>query len=141
MKKYSIFDCSIIHLPKIHSRQGNITPVQNNFTIPFEVRRIYYLYDIPGGESRGAHGHKNLESLVIAVSGSFDVTVDDGYNKKTVQLNRPYLGLNLKPGIWRDLSNFSSGAICLVLASDVFEEEDYLRNYNDFLDFKKNTAL
>ena len=141
MSRISIFDCNIIHLPKIHSKQGNITPVQNNLNIPFNVKRVYYLYDIPGGESRGAHGHKDLESLIIALSGSFDVTVDDGFNKKTVHLNRPNLSLNLKPGIWRDLSNFSSGAICLVLASDVFKEEDYLRDYNDFLDFKKNTAL
>lgn len=138
MSQFSIFDCNIIHLPKIHSRQGNITPVQNNVNIPFEVKRIYYLYDIPGGESRGAHGHKELESLIIAVSGSFDITIDDGFNKKTVQLNRPYLGLNLKPGMWRDISNFSSGAICLVLASEKFDKNDYLRNYNDFLKFKKN---
>lgn len=138
MSQFSIFDCNIIHLPKIHSRQGNITPVQNNVNIPFEVKRIYYLYDIPGGESRGAHGHKELESIIIAVSGSFDITIDDGFNKKTVQLNRPYLGLNLKPGMWRDISNFSSGAICLVLASEKFDKNDYLRNYNDFLKFKKN---
>lgn len=141
MSKYSIFDCNIIHLPKIHSRQGNITPVQNNLNIPFEVKRIYYLYDIPGGESRGAHGHKDLESLIIAASGSFDVTIDDGFNKKTVQLNRPYLGLNLKPGMWRDISNFSSGAICLVLASEKFDEKDYFRNYDDYLNFKKGAKI
>jgi hypothetical protein len=139
MIKFSIFDCSIFHLPKIHTIQGNITPVQNNFNIPFDVKRIYYLYDIPGGESRGAHGHKDLESLIIAVSGSFDVTIDDGFNKKTVQLNRPYLGLNLKPGMWRDISNFSSGAICLVLASEKYDENDYFRNYDEFLNFKKET--
>jgi hypothetical protein len=141
MSKYAVFDCNIIHLPKIHSRQGNITPVQNNINIPFEVKRIYYLYDIPGGESRGAHGHKNLESLIIAVSGSFDVTIDDGFNKKTVQLNRPYIGLNLKPGMWRDISNFSSGAICLVLASEKFVEKDYLRSYDEFLNFRKGTII
>lgn len=136
MNAFSIFDCSIIHLPKIHSRQGNITPVENGINIPFVVKRIYYLYDIPGGESRGAHGHKKLESLIIALSGSFDVTIDDGVNKKTMQLNRPYLGLNVKPGMWRDISNFSSGAICLVLASDKYDVEDYLRNYEDFLMFR-----
>ncbi|MES2654546.1 MAG: FdtA/QdtA family cupin domain-containing protein [Bacteroidota bacterium] len=136
MSQYSIFDCNIIHLPKIHSRQGNITPVQNNTNIPFEVRRIYYLYDIPGGEARGAHGHKELESLIVAVSGSFDITIDDGFNKKTVQLNRPYLGLNLKPGMWRDISNFSSGAICLVLASLIYDESDYIRDYNKFIELK-----
>ena len=141
MKKYTVFDCSILHLPKIHSRQGNITPVENNINISFEVKRIYYLYDIPGGESRGAHGHKDLESLIIAVSGSFDVTIDDGFNKKTLQLNRPNLGLNLKPGMWRDISNFSSGAICLVLASAKFDENDYFRNYNDFLNFKEGTQI
>jgi hypothetical protein len=139
MKKYSVFDCNILNLPKIHSRQGNITPVQNNVNIPFEVKRIYYLYDIPGGESRGAHGHKELESLIVAVSGSFDVSIDDGLNKKTVQLNRPYLGLNLKPGMWRDLTNFSSGAICLVLASHPHNEGDYIRDYNDYLRFKDDS--
>lgn len=137
MSNYSVFDCNIIHLPKIHSRQGNITPVQNNVNIPFEVKRIYYLYDIPGGESRGGHGHKELESLIIAVSGSFDVTIDDGFNKKTIQLNRPYLGLNLKPGMWRDISSFSSGAICLVLASQIFDKDDYLRDYDEYINFKK----
>jgi len=133
MKKNTVFDCNIVHLPKIHSRQGNITPVENNVNIPFDVKRIYYLYDIPGGESRGAHGHKDLESVIIALSGSFDVTIDDGENKKTFQLNRPYMGLNIKPGMWRDLSNFSSGSICLVLASHIYNENDYIRNYEDFL--------
>lgn len=133
MNKYTVFDCSIIHMPKIHSRQGNITPVENNINIPFDVKRIYYLYDIPGGETRGGHGHKELESVIIALSGSFDVTIEDGVNKKTVQLNRPYLGLNVKPGMWRDISNFSSGSICLVLASHTYNELDYVRDYNEFL--------
>lgn len=141
MKSYSVFNCDVLHLPKIHNRAGNITPVENGIHIPFEVQRIYYLYDIPGGESRGAHGHKMLESVIIAVSGSFDVTIDDGINKKTVQLNRPYVGLNVKPGIWRDISNFSSGAICLVLASMKYDEGDYIREYNDFIDFKKSLKL
>ena len=136
MKKNSIFDCSIIHLPRIFNRAGNITPVENGENFPFVVKRIYYLYDIPGGESRGAHGHRQLESLIVAVSGSFDVTVDDGMNKKTVNLSRPYMGLHLKPGIWRYLSNFSSGAICLVLASEIYLEGDYIRDYHTFLDFK-----
>jgi uncharacterized RmlC-like cupin family protein len=116
---------------------GNLTSIENLKNIPFEVKRIYYLYDIPGGESRGGHGHKLLESVIIAVSGSFDVTVDDGVNKKKIQLNRPYWGLNVKPGMWREITNFSSGAICLVLASDLYDTEDYIRVYSDFLDFKK----
>jgi hypothetical protein len=131
----SIFDCYCLHLPRIHNRAGNITPVENDNTIPFKVKRVYFLYDIPGGESRGAHGHKNLESLIVAISGSFDVTIDDGVNRKTVQLNRPYIGLHLLPGIWRDISNFSSGAVCLVLASEVYNQEDYIRTYDDFLKF------
>ncbi|MEO6233227.1 MAG: FdtA/QdtA family cupin domain-containing protein, partial [Ferruginibacter sp.] len=126
-----------IHLPRINNRVGNITSVENLINIPFEVKRIYYLYDIPGGESRGGHAHKELESLLVAVSGSFDVTVDDGINKKTIQLNRPYLGLNIKPGMWRDISNFSSGAVLLVLASQSYIENDYIREYSHYLDFKK----
>jgi hypothetical protein len=133
MKNFSIFDCHVVHFPRIQNPAGNITPVENNKNIPFVVKRVYYLYDIPGGESRGAHGHKELESVIIALSGSFDVTIDDGKNKKTVQLNRPYMGLNIKPGMWRDLSNFSSGSICLVLASHKYDELDYIRNYNEFL--------
>ena len=132
----NIFDCSIIQLSKIHNRSGNITVVENLINIPFSTNRIYYLYDIPGGESRGAHGHKQLEQLIVAASGSFDVTIDDGINKKTVHLNRPNMGLNIKPGIWRDLSNFSSGAICLVLASLPYQVDDYIRDYNEFLKYK-----
>lgn len=137
MKKYSIFDCSIIHLPRVHNRVGNITSVENMKNIPFDTKRIYYLYDIPGGESRGGHGHKEMESLIIALSGSFDVTVDDGINKKTIQLNRPYLGLNVKPGMWRDISNFSSGSVLLVLASHLYTEDDYIRTYSEYLAFTK----
>jgi len=136
MVNNTVFDCNIIHLPRIHNRAGNITPVTNFTNIPFAVKRIYYLYDIPGGESRGAHGHKSLEQLIIAISGSFDITIDDGKNKKTVQLNRPYMGLHLKPGLWRDISNFSSGAICLVLASEHYNEQDYIRDYQEFTRIK-----
>ena len=136
-QRVSVFDCDIVHFPKIHNRAGNITSIQNNIEIPFSVQRIYYLYDIPGGESRGAHGHKELEQLVIAASGSFDITIDDGKNKKTVQLSRPYMGLHIKPGIWRDITNFSSGSICLVLASHCYTEADYLRNYDEFLAYVK----
>ncbi|MEO3404323.1 FdtA/QdtA family cupin domain-containing protein [Mucilaginibacter sp. CAU 1740] len=135
-KTTTVFDCNIIHLRRIHNRAGNITPVENNIHVPFDVKRVYYLYDIPGGESRAAHGHKQLEQFIVAASGSFDLTIDDGINKKTVQLNRPYMGLHVKPGIWRDISNFSSGAICLVLASMLYTEEDYLRDYPDFKQYK-----
>lgn len=132
----TVFDCSIIHFPKIYNRAGNITPVQNGIEVPFDIKRVYYLYDVPGGESRGAHAHKILQQVIIAASGSFDVTLDDGKNKKTVNLNRPYFGLHILPGMWRDISNFSSGAICLVLASELYTQEDYLRDYNDFIAFK-----
>jgi hypothetical protein len=135
-KNYTIFDCSIIHFPKIHNRAGNITPLENNRDIPFDIQRIYYLYDIPGGESRGAHAHKSLQQVIVAASGSFDVTIDDGRNKKTVHLSRPYFGLHLFPGMWRDISNFSSGAICLVLASAHYNENDYIRDYSTFLDYR-----
>jgi hypothetical protein len=136
-KLSTVFDCNIIHLNKIHNRVGNITPVENNVHIPFAVKRVYYLYDIPGGESRAAHGHKQLEQFIVAASGSFDITIDDGINKKTVQLNRPYMGLHIQPGIWRDISNFSSGAICLVLASMLYTEADYLRDYGQFKNYKQ----
>jgi len=134
---FTIFDCTIIELPRINNRAGNITPIQNGIDLPFSVQRIYYMYDIPGGASRGAHGHKNLQQLVVAASGSFDITLDDGRSKKTVQLNRPSLGLYIKPGIWRDITNFSSGAICLVLASSPYIEDDYIRDYEAFKQYKK----
>jgi hypothetical protein len=134
---FTVFDCTIIHFPKIHNRAGNITPITNLETIPFSIKRIYYLYDMPGGESRGAHAHKTLEQVVVAASGSFDITLDDGKNKKTVHLARSYMGLHLLPGMWRDLSNFSSGAICLVLASQLYNEKDYIHDYREFLEWKK----
>lgn len=136
--KFTVFDCHIIHFPKIYNRAGNITPVQNSIEVPFEIKRVYYLYDIPGGETRGAHAHKNLEQTVIAASGSFDITIDDGKNKKTVNLSRSYMGLHVHPGIWRDISNFSSGAICLVLASSEYNQDDYIREYEEFLNFKNS---
>ncbi len=136
MKKYSIFDCSIIQLPRIYNRSGNITPVENEVNVPFKIKRIYYLYDIPGGETRGGHAHYKLEQLIVAAGGSFDVTLDDGKNKRTVSLNRPYVGLHVKPGLWRDLSNFSSGAVLLVLASEIYLESDYIRDYEIFKQIK-----
>lgn len=132
----TVFDCHVIHLPKIYNRAGSITPVQNNIEIPFAVKRLFYLYDIPGGEERGAHAHKTLHQFIIAASGSFDITIDDGKNKKTIQLNRPYMGLHIKPLIWDFMSNFSSGAIALVLASDFYDENDYIRDYDAFKKIK-----
>lgn len=132
----TIYDCSVLYLPKIHNRKGNITVVENDYDIPFEIERIYYLYDIPGGEERGGHAHKNLHQLIIAASGSFDVLIDDGRNKRIVNLNRPNIGLYLVPGLWREIINFSSGAICLVLASNRYDNEDYIRDYYRFIEVK-----
>ena len=137
-RNYTVFDCAIVHLPKIQNPAGNITVVENEMGLPFIMKRIYYLYDVPGGESRGAHAHKKLQQLIIAASGGFDVTLDDGMNKKTVQLNRPYFGLHTYPGMWRDLSNFSSGAICLVLASELYDADDYIRDYEEFIRYKNS---
>lgn len=137
MAGFSVFDCSILELDKHHSdRKGNLTVVENGKTLPFDVKRVYYLYDVPGGESRGAHAHRELEQLIVAVSGSFTVTLDDGSNKRSFFLNRPYQGLYVRPGLWRDLDDFSSGAVCMVLASEIYQEQDYIRDYQEFLSFK-----
>jgi hypothetical protein len=138
MKCTTIEDCSVLTLPKIHNLAGNITSINEFVEVPFGIKRVYYLYDVPGGESRGGHAHKALQQLIIAASGSFDVTIDDSYSKKTIQLNRPYFGLHLQQGIWRDISNFSSGAICLVLASELYYQDDYIRDYEEFIKFKKH---
>jgi hypothetical protein len=132
----TVFNCNVLTLPKIYNRAGNITALNNSIDIPFDVNRVYYLYDVPGGEDRGGHAHKELQQLIVAVSGSFDITVDDGRTKKTVSLNRPYYGLHVIPGIWRDLTNFSSGAICLVLASHKYDADDYIRDYKEFMQIK-----
>ena len=135
--KYNVFDCSMVELDRHHSdRKGNLTVVENGETLPFDVKRVYYLYDVPGGENRGAHAHKELSQLIIAASGSFTVTLDDGKCKRSFFLNRPYQGLYVKPGMWRDLEDFSSGAVCMVLASDVYLAEDYIRDYQEFLKFR-----
>lgn len=135
--KSSVYDCNIIELNKHHSqRKGNISVVENQITVPFSTKRIYYLYDVPGGETRGGHAHKNLYQLIIAASGSFTVTLDDGNVKRTFMLNRPYQGLLVKPGIWRTLDDFSSGSVCLVLASEVYDESDYIRTYDEFLNYR-----
>ncbi len=132
----TVFDCVMMELPQVHNVAGNITAIENEKNIPFAVKRIYYLYDVPGGKERGAHAHKKLQQYIIAASGSFDVTLDDGLNKKTVTLNHPNRALYLVPGIWRELSNFSSGAICLVLASDIYNQNDYIRDYKKYINFK-----
>jgi len=135
--KITVFDCEILELPRINNRSGNITAIENREEIPFDIKRIFYLYDIPGGESRGAHAHKKCHQFLVAASGSFEVQLDDGKVKKLVMLNQPFLGLHIPPGIWASEVNFSSGAICLVLASNKYDENDYLRDYQKFLDFKK----
>jgi len=137
MAKYSVYDCSVIELNKHHSdRKGNLTVVQNGLTVPFDVKRVYYLYDVPGGESRGSHAHRELSQLIVAASGSFRVVLDDGSVKRSFILNRPYQGLLVKPGIWRDLDDFSSGAVCMVLASEVYQPEDYIRDYEEFINYR-----
>lgn len=129
----TIYDCSIVELQKHHHAEGNLTVIQNSIQLPFDVKRVFYLYDIPGGESRGAHAHKECHQFLIAASGSFEVFVDDGNAKRTIQLNRPFYGLHVPPGIWAAEQSFSSGSVCLVLASDSYQESDYIRNYDDYL--------
>ena len=129
----ALSDCRIIQLPKIADARGNLTFIEGSRHIPFEIRRVYYTYDVPGGTDRGGHAHKALHQLIIAMSGSFDVTLDDGRNKKRFHLNRSYQGLYVCPMIWRDLDNFSSGSVCMVLASNIFEVADYIRDYDEFI--------
>lgn len=139
IRKYNVFDCTMVELDRHHSdRKGNLSVVENGQTLPFDVKRVYYLYDVPGGENRGSHAHKELSQLIIAASGSFTVTLDDGKCKRSFFLNRPYQGLYVKPGMWRDLEDFSSGAVCMVLASDVYLKEDYIRDYQAFLEFRNS---
>ena len=138
MEKYSVNDCLVLDLNKHHSdRKGNLTVVQNGVTVPFDIKRVYYLYDVPGGESRGSHAQRELSQLIVAASGSFRVVLDDGSAKRAFVLNRPYQGLLVKPGIWRDLDDFSSGAVCMVLASEVYQPEDYIRDYDEFMSFRQ----
>lgn len=136
MKKPTVYDCSIISLPALKNRSGNITPVSNNKEIPFAIKRIFYIYDIPGGEDRGAHAHKECHQFLIAASGSFEIELKDGTTKRTIMLNRPYYGLHIPPGIWAAEKGFSSGAICLVLTSHKYNEFDYIRDYDEYLNYK-----
>jgi dTDP-4-dehydrorhamnose 3,5-epimerase-like enzyme len=129
----AISDCCLIDLPKIHDPRGNLTFIENNHQVPFKIKRVYYLYDVPGGSTRAGHAHKDLQQLLIAIAGSFDVLLDDGLEKKIIQLNRSYNGLYIPPLTWRVLDNFSSGAVCLSIVSDIYKESDYYRDYDEFL--------
>lgn len=129
----SIQECKILSLPVVHDRRGNLTFIESSKIIPFEIKRVYYLYDVPGGAERGGHAHKQLHQLIIAMSGSFDVLLDDGKDKKKFHLNRSYSGLYICPMIWREINNFSSGSVCMVLASTFYDEEDYYREYSEFM--------
>lgn len=133
----TVYDCGIITMGQHHSdRKGNLTVAENGVTLPFDVKRIFYLYDVPAGENRGSHAHRNISQLIIAASGSFSVTVDDGATRRTFFLNRPYQGLYIPEGIWSWLDDFSSGAVCMVLASGYYDEGEYLRNYSDFKEYR-----
>jgi dTDP-4-dehydrorhamnose 3,5-epimerase-like enzyme len=131
--KMSIEECQIIELPKITDHRGNLTFIENDKHIPFDIKRVYYLYDVPGGAERAGHAHKALHQLLVAMSGSFDVVIDDGYERKKYHLNRAYYGLYICPMVWREIENFSSGSVCMALASDFYDESDYYRNYEDFM--------
>lgn len=133
----SVYDCSVIDLPKYMFDEGNLTWVEGGVNVPFQLKRIFYLYDIPGGEARGAHAHKECHQFLVAASGAFEVVLDDGVNKRTVMLNRPFCGLHVPPGIWAAEQGFSSGSVCLVLASEGYDDADYIRNYDSFLEFRK----
>lgn len=125
----------LISIPIIEEPRGNLSVIEHDI-IPFEMKRVYYLYDVPSGAERGGHAHKSLKQFLVALSGSFDVVLNDGYEKQTITLNKPFEGLLINPGIWRQLNNFSSGSVCLVLASAVFDEDDYIREFEDFMKYK-----
>ena len=135
----SLAKCKIIDLPKISDPRGNLTFVEGTQHIPFAIERVYYLYDVPGGAERGGHAHKELEQLIIAMSGSFDVIIDDGKEKRRIHLNRSYNGLYICPMIWRELDNFSSGSVCMVLASNRYSEDDYYRDFDEYIKAQSRT--
>lgn len=135
----TIQQIQLIDIPKIEERRGNLSVIENE-TVPFDIKRVYYLYDVPSGAERGGHAHKKLQQFLVALSGSFDVVLNDGMEERIVTLNRPNIGLLLPMGIWRELQNFSSGSVCLVLASEVYDEEDYIRDFDDFQLFKNGTT-
>ena len=137
----SLDKCRIVDIPKISDPRGNLSFIEGDKHIPFQIKRVYYLYDVPGGAERGAHAHKDLHQLIISMSGSFDIHLDDGFKKKTFHLNRSYLGLYVCPMIWRQLDNFSSGGVCMVLASNYYLDSDYLREYDDFLSRVRRKVL
>ena len=137
-KTSSIDQCKLIELGKNHHANGNLTVVENGKLIPFDIKRVFYIYDVPGGEERGGHSHKRMQQVIVAISGAFDVLLDDGVNQRSVTLNRPYQGLLVAPGVWSKQHNFSSGSVCLVLASDHYCEEDYVRDYDQFLQLTSN---
>jgi len=131
-------DCRVIGMPRVEDPRGNLTFIEGNKHIPFDIKRVYYTYDVPGGSERGSHAHKNLRQLIVAMSGSFDVVLDDGFNKHRFHLNRSYYGLYVSPMMWRTIDNFSSGSVCMVLASELYDENDYFRNYSEFMSAVKN---
>ncbi|MDR2954085.1 MAG: FdtA/QdtA family cupin domain-containing protein [Prevotella sp.] len=135
---YTVYDCSLLDFPVIKNRAGNLTPVHSGDNIPFDIERIFYVYDIPSGVKRGRHAHKHCHEVLIAASGSFEVELDDGINKKTIFLNRPMYGLHIPPGVWATEKEYSSGAICLVLASEGYDTEDYIKTYSDFKKYRQS---
>lgn len=137
----TVNDVKLVELPKYLDQRGNLSFVQNNAQIPFEIKRTYWIYDVPGGEARGGHAYKETEEFVIAISGAFDVTVDDGKEKKTFSLNRSYYGLYIPKGLWREIENFSTNSFALEFASTPYNEDDYVRDYNDFLRLKSNGEI
>jgi hypothetical protein len=135
----TVDQCRIVELPRVYRPEGNLTAVHGNGEVPFAIHRVYYLYDVPGGESRGGHAHKQLQQIIVSVLGSFDVVLDDATSRRTVTLNRAHYGLYVPTLVWRELVNFSSGGICLVLASEIYREEDYIRDYGQFIDIKRRS--